>query len=140
MILYLDTSSLAKLYFEEEDSGPVQRQIKSSKLIFSSVIAYPEMCSALSKRKREGFLKISDYKKTLSIFEQDWEKISKIPVHLELAISAGHLSEKHFLRGMDAVHLASACLLRDELREDIYFLSSDKKQIQAASKENLIVP
>jgi len=40
---------------------------------------------------------------------------------------------------MDAVHLASACLLRDELKEDIHFLSSDKKQLQAASKENLVV-
>ncbi|OGR56655.1 MAG: hypothetical protein A3I11_00370 [Elusimicrobia bacterium RIFCSPLOWO2_02_FULL_39_32] len=139
MILYLDTSSLAKLYFEEEDSGLIQRHVRNSQIIFSSVITYPEFYSALSRRKREGALKTNDYKKTLSIFEQDWIKISKIPVTLELAASAGHLSDKHRLRGMDAVHLASACLLRDELKEDIHFLSSDKKQLQAASKENLVV-
>ncbi len=77
MILYLDTSSLAKLYFEEEDSGPVQRQIKSSKLIFSSVIAYPEMCSALSKRKREGFLKITDIKKPFPFLSRIGKKSLK---------------------------------------------------------------
>lgn len=139
MGLYIDTSSLAKLYFEEEDSNLIQKELTHTETVYSSVITYPEICSAFARRRKEGHFELRDYKKSVALFEEHWQKISKMPVTIEIALAAGHLSQKHSIKGMDSVHLATACLLRDELREDIRFLSSDLKQLQAASKEDLVV-
>ncbi|MBI3012528.1 MAG: type II toxin-antitoxin system VapC family toxin [Elusimicrobia bacterium] len=128
---------MAKLYFEEEGSDLVRESISGCEAVFSSVIAYPEMVSALARRKRDGHLRHNDFMKASSAFERDWEEISKVPVNLDLSFSAGQLSRRHFLRGMDAIHLASACFLAKKIKEGIGFLSADREQNQAAAREKL---
>jgi uncharacterized protein len=56
----------------------------------------------------------------------------------DLAHSAGDLAEKHLLRGFDAVHLASAVILREELTEPIRFLAFDDRLMTAAAAEGLV--
>ncbi len=56
MILYLDTSSLVKLYVEEEHSGIVRNWVADANALVSLVIAYPEALSAFSRRHRAGEL------------------------------------------------------------------------------------
>ncbi|MBE9540835.1 MAG: type II toxin-antitoxin system VapC family toxin, partial [Proteobacteria bacterium] len=53
MVIYLDTSSLVKLYVEEEDSSKVADLVRSSKVIATSLIAYAEARSAFARRYRE---------------------------------------------------------------------------------------
>lgn len=46
MILYLDTSSLIKLYVEEDGSSEIESLVEQATLVCTSVVAYPEARSA----------------------------------------------------------------------------------------------
>ena len=56
MILYLDTSSLLKLYVEESGTADVQAGAESAEVVATSVVAYPEGIAAVARRHREGAL------------------------------------------------------------------------------------
>ena len=51
MFLYLDTSSLVKLYVDEEDSGKVVEMVKASKVAATSIIAYTEARAAFARQE-----------------------------------------------------------------------------------------
>ena len=56
LILYLDTSSLIKLYIEENGSSEIESLVGQASLVCTSVVAYPEARSALARLCREGAL------------------------------------------------------------------------------------
>jgi hypothetical protein len=47
LILYLDTSSLVKLYVEGSGSAEVRRLVEQAEIVATSVVAYPEALDAL---------------------------------------------------------------------------------------------
>jgi uncharacterized protein with PIN domain len=49
MILYLDTSSLLKLYVEEPGTSEVQSRVELADVVATSVIAYPEAHAAVAR-------------------------------------------------------------------------------------------
>ena len=53
MIVYLDTSSLVKLYVEEDESSKVDALVKSSEITATSLVAYAEARAAFARRSRE---------------------------------------------------------------------------------------
>ena len=53
---------------------------------------------------------------------------------------AGDLSEKHSLRGFDAIHLASAVTLREKLASGVTFSCSDMRLQIASQREKLDQP
>lgn len=139
MLLYLDTSALAKLYLMEEGSGKIKDIVENAEIVFSSVIALPEMFSALTQSRRANRLTQSEYQSIVSAFKRDWNRIYQIPVSVSVAQSAGKFAVKHSIRGMDAIHIASACLIQSESKGKISFCSADKEQCAAARKENFLV-
>ncbi|MEK7870800.1 MAG: type II toxin-antitoxin system VapC family toxin, partial [Nitrospirota bacterium] len=54
LILYLDTSSIVKLYIEEAGSDAVRRWAGEAEVLATCRIAYPELISALNRRLRGG--------------------------------------------------------------------------------------
>ena len=48
MILYLDTSSLVRLYVDESGSADVRRLVEQAEIVAASVVAYPEARAALA--------------------------------------------------------------------------------------------
>ncbi|NOY44893.1 MAG: type II toxin-antitoxin system VapC family toxin [Deltaproteobacteria bacterium] len=56
MILYLDTSSLLKLYVEEAHSADVAAGVDEAEIVATSVVSYVECLSALARRCRGGDL------------------------------------------------------------------------------------
>lgn len=139
MLLYLDTSAFAKLFLLEEGSARIKGVIQNAEIVFSSVIALPEMFSALTRSRRANRLAQNQYHSIVFAFKKDWNRIYQIPVSASLAQSAGEFAAKHNIRGMDAIHIASACLIQKESRGKVGFCSSDKDQCSAALKENLLV-
>ena len=113
MILYLDTSSLVKLYVEETASADVEALVVSAEVTGTSLIAYAEARAAFARRFRENAFSSKDYNRLRSRFGSDWKNFLSIHVTREIVRMAGDLAEKHGLRGFDAVHLASAVTLRD---------------------------
>ena len=140
MVLYLDTSSLVKLYVEEQDSSKVEEWVKSSRVTATSLIAYAEARAAFARRFREKAFSSREYGRLISFFNQDWDNYLIVRVTKELVRLAGDSTEKHALRGFDAIHLSSAVTLLRELSAPIVFSTSDKKLQKASQLEGLTQP
>ena len=137
MILYLDTSSLVKLYVEETASADVEGLVGSAEVTGTSLIAYAEAKAAFARRFRENAFSSKDYDQLRSQFESDWKNFLSIHVNPEIVRMAGDLAEKHGLRGFDAVHLASAVTLREKLASPVTFSCYDIRLQNASQREKL---
>ena len=135
MIAYLDTSSLVKLYVEEEGSRLIRELVARAELVATSVVAYAEARAALARQRREGGLTAAGYDRAKNDFERDWPRYLTIEVNEAVYRSAGDLAEKHHLRGFDSLHLASyLSLYRDRARQ-IRFSAFNEALNRAARKE-----
>ena len=139
MIVYLDTSSLVKLYVEEEGSADVAAILKNSRTAATSIIAYAEARAAFARRFREGSVTKRAYKSLLLSFEKDWINYLQVKVSQDLIRLAGDLAEKHALRGFDAIHLSSAVSLM-KANVGVVFLCHDEKLQKASLREQLVQP
>lgn len=134
MILYLDTSSLVKLYVEESGTPETERLVDEALLVCTSVVAYAEARSALARLCREGALTSEEHAQVKVDLDQDWPRYLAIEVTREIWQAAGDLAEKYALRGFDSLHLASFLhLAQSDLGEPAQFSSFDDRLSRAAS-------
>jgi predicted nucleic acid-binding protein len=140
MVVYLDTSSLVKLYVEEEDSPSIAALVRSSRVTATSLIAYTEARAAFARRFRENAFTPDEYRHLISVFDKDWENYLIVRVTKELVRLAGNLTEKHGLRAFDAIHLSSAIILRAEISGPLIFSCSDRRLQKASKAEDLDQP
>ena len=115
MILFLDTSSLVKLYVVEPGSEAVRRSVEDATRIAASVLAYPEAHSAFARRHREGGLSRSGLRGARTSLERDWSRLVRVAVTEEIYRAAAALAERHALRALDSLQLASFLSLRRRL-------------------------
>ena len=115
MIVYFDTSSLVKLYVEEDESDSVKVLLDSASHAAISIVGYAEARAAFARRYREKSILEKDYHSLIGSFDNDWGNYLIIQVSHELVKLAGELIEKHELRGFDALHLASAIILNQNV-------------------------
>jgi predicted nucleic acid-binding protein len=135
LILYLDTSSLVKLYVAEAHSALVRGWAEEAEIIATCRVAYPETISALNRRFRIGDLTKGNYALLMKAFTGDWRHFAILDFD---EIEAGRLAETHGLRGFDAIHLSAAKLLRaSEGALPVAFSSFDEKLNNAAVAEKL---
>jgi uncharacterized protein len=133
VILYLETSSLVKLYVEEPGSADVRGLVDRAELVTASVVAYPEARAALARRRRERSLTLADHRRAKRALDADWPRVLALDVSNPLAKSAGDLAERHRLRGFDALHLASFLQIAQEFSgERVHFSSADTALQRAA--------
>lgn len=137
MVAYLDTSSLVKLYIEEEGSSEVESLVRAAAVNSTSIVAYAEARAAFARRSRENAFSTEEHDQIKQRFESDWECYFVRNLDYDLIKLAGDLAEKHALRGFDSIHLASAVSLRHNLFPSLQFSSSDRNLEEAARKENL---
>lgn len=133
MILYLDTSSLVKLYVEEAGSAEVRDLVERASVVATSVVAFAEARSAFARLAREETLADEQVARVRAAFISDWESFLKVRVLRRVYESAGRLAEEHALRGFDALHLASFLEIwsRDP-GEEIEFSAFDERLDAAA--------
>ena len=105
MTLYLDTSSLVKLYVTEAESESVRRLVDDADIVATAAIAYPEARAALARRRREGELPARAFSAAKRALDADWPRYLTVDVTGPLCREAGALAERHGLRGYDSVHL-----------------------------------
>jgi predicted nucleic acid-binding protein len=135
VILYLDTSSLVKLYVEEVHSDLVREWAEEAEAVATSRVAYPEALSAFARRWNEGSLSEEELELARESLEGDWQAFLLLPLNER---RAGGLVIEHLLRGFDAVHLAASRDLLDRfLDDDIVFSSFDNALLKAAHTEGL---
>lgn len=137
MVVYLDTSSLVKLYVKETESDDVERLIKHSEAVATSIVAYAEARAAFARRYIEKSFRPNQYKRLVTSFNKEWSNYLIVSATQDLVYRAGDLAEKYNLRGFDSIHLSSAVLLRDESKLPVVFSCADKK-LQKASRHEML--
>jgi uncharacterized protein len=137
VILYLDTSSLIKLYVPETESAAVKRLVDAAEVVATSRIAYAEARAAFARKRRERGVSPADYRTILQDFDHDWENYFLVDVSDALVKLGGLLAEKHALRGFDAIHLGSAMIMRRQGDQPVSFSCFDARLALAARREGL---
>jgi predicted nucleic acid-binding protein len=133
--LYLDTSSLVKLYVTEAGSEVVRQLVDDANVVVTSVVAYAETRAALARLRREGMLTASKLTSAKREFDVQWPTYLTLEATDSLCRAAGELAEKYSLRGFDSIHLASfAEVSRRAGVDDTRFSSFDDRLNQAAQK------
>jgi uncharacterized protein len=137
VILYLDTSSLVKLYVTESHSSMVRTWTDGAEVVATCRVAYPETISALNRRFKLGDLAKREYDVLVKAFSNEWPLFAVIDFD---EFAAGRLAEVYGLRGFDAVHLSAAGLLRSSGNApSVAFSSFDAKLNAAAAAEKFTV-
>lgn len=138
MILYLDTSSLVKLYLAEDDSLEVEELVGKADIVSTSVVALPEARGAFARLTCEGTITSEELTAIRAAFLADWGSLLKIRALERVCHRAGDLAEEHSLRGFDALHLASFVELLEQADEDgetVEFSAFDVRLNTAAEVE-----
>ena len=134
MNIFFDSSAFIKKFIQEQGSAEVDEYCQQASMLGLSIICLPEMMSALNRKVREGNLSIENYhnlKEQIAEDIKDIQIINLVPEVLEGSIT---LLENNMLRSLDALHLSCGIIWNSEL-----FISSDKRQIQAAENSGLQV-
>jgi uncharacterized protein len=137
MIVYLDTSAFVKLVIDEEGADLARRWFDKASLATSSVITFPEACSALARRaslKAAGGGPLDGW---LSELDARWARTARVRVDERVA---GRLAVEHGLRGMDAVHLGAAVAVRERAMARsstaiVTVAAFDRRLLEAAGRE-----
>lgn len=139
MIVYLDTSSLVKLYVEEIDSEKIKNFAHNAAAVSTSKIAYAEARAAFARKQKEEEFSLKVLRKIVEDLNRDWESYFVIEITDGLIRFAGDIAGRHLLRGFDSIHLASAVHLKNKIRADVHFSSYDTRLNQSAEKEGIII-
>ncbi len=129
MKIFLDTSSLVKLYHNESGSEELIRLLEEQNIeaIFLSDIAKLEFSSAVYKKVRTRELSENDASELVQCFESDCSKYSFINCNNEIIEAANQLLKAYGtkgLRSLDSIQLASALKVKTKIS---LALSADEK-------------
>jgi predicted nucleic acid-binding protein len=131
--LYLDTSSLVKLYVAEPGSDAVRKLVDAATVVVTSSIAYTETRAAMARRRRERTLRPAAFTSAKKTFDAEWPKYFVVDVTLALCRQAAEFAERFRLRAYDSVHLAAfADVAREAGVRDTRFSSFDHALNRAA--------
>ena len=137
MILYLGTSSLAKLYVEEKYSDRVRNWVKEAEIVATCRVAYTEMVSALELKVKQNDLPKSDYDHIMKRFAQDWLNLAIVDFDER---EAGGFVKKYGVNRFAAIHLSAAKLIKKEYHDtSVSFSSVDENLCNAAEAERFKV-
>ena len=134
MRVFFDSSAFAKRYVREAGTEAVLAWCDRATEICLSAIALAEIISALCRLQREGKLTPQQYRQIKSLLLADVEDIAISDVTATVIQHAFNCLESNVLRGMDAIHIASALALQVDV-----FVSADVRQCEAAAKAGLTV-
>ena len=144
-LLYLDTSALVKLYIEETGTERIAELVLSDSncSLSTSAITQVEFHSAIDRRRRRrgGDVGEDAAERAVERFNRRFKsEFFRYPLDDQTLDLACVLVSRHALRAYDAVHLA-ACLflLRLRSRDDLTFVSADRRLLTAARSEGLAV-
>jgi predicted nucleic acid-binding protein len=132
--LYLDSSSLIKLYVAEDASDEVRQDLSGSDTVATSSVSYAETRAAFARLRRNGKLTPPMHLAAKRDFDADWSSFAIIEPTTALCRAAGELAERYSLQGCDSIQLASCLQLARETAEtEVRFSSFDRQLNRAAT-------
>lgn len=139
MKIFLDTSTLVKLYHKEVDSGELEFYFSESKItgIYLSELSKAEFSSAFWKKYRTKELDKPSVVQIINLFQKDFAKYFFVPVSAAIIDAATLLLSKyceHGLRALDSIQLSTCVELRNNIQK---YFSSDKLLSELINQEGL---
>ena len=135
MTLYLDTSSLMKLFVDEPGGDEVRQHLSEAAAVATSLITYAEVRATLARLRRTGSVTAAGFRSVKREFDADWFKYMVVEPSLDLCRAAGELAERYHLRGCDSIQLASFLdVVRESTGSEVRFSSFDRELNRAASR------
>ena len=134
MLAFFDSSAFAKRYVQEVGSDDVLLWCEQASEIGLSGIALPEIISAFCRLLREKRISRKQYHALKVSLLEDVRDVALCDLSPAVMHHSILALEKNTLRGMDAIHIASALALRAEV-----FVSADQRQCKAAKLAGLRV-
>ena len=107
MIVYADTSALAKLLVSEPGAAEMRNVAASAEAIAAAAIAYVELRAAIAAAVRDRRIRPTRRDRVVAEIERLWGQVLVISIDEPLLRRAGDLAEAVGLRGDDAIHLAA---------------------------------
>ncbi len=132
MRIFLDSSSFAKRFVEEDGSEEVEALCAGASELGLAVLCVPELVSAFNRRRREGSLTQSQYGIVKRRLMEDILDAEIIHLTTQVIAESITILETTPVRTLDALHVACALVWEAEL-----FVSSDTRQLAAAEREGL---
>ncbi len=136
---YFDASALVKRYVRERGGAAVLRLLASATPA-TSRLSEVECASAIVRLAREGAFPTSERDRGLAAIERDFASYLIMEVSPAVTTRARQLLPRHRLRAGDAIQLASALILQEQLGEDVPFVVFDDRLSEAATLEGLNPP
>lgn len=133
---YFDTSTYLKLYVSESGSASARSYAQKKRIVSSAILAL-ECFSALSRKKKERELSARDFDTLRRQLKNDTAYMEIINVTDEVIEEAEAIVLKSTARPLDAIHIASAILFQNEIKIELPFFTSDRKQLEAALSQGL---
>jgi len=134
---YWDTSALVKQFIQEVGTDDALALRADAPPHATATIAYTETFSAFRRRVREAALKELQYHEVVRRFVQEWPAYVRINLDDSILARSKTLLERYPLRTLDAIHLASALELQEQLNEPSVLISADAQLLRAAMAEQL---
>jgi hypothetical protein len=111
VIVYFDTSALVANYVVDDCTPDANRARSEASAVATSVLAYAETLGAFAALLRAHALTRAQRTKVESRFLTDWSDFHRVRLEQRLLPDVRRILHRHALKGADAVHLASACIV-----------------------------
>lgn len=128
MIVYLDTSCLVALAFQESGFKLISQKLKLANDVFSHHLLEAEFL-ATARREQIG----------LDLFTDLLAGVRLIYPEQSFAMELKTIFSHDYLRGPDAMHLATAMWLAGGQNKEVHFLTRDEKQAAIGRKLGFVV-
>ena len=141
--VYFDTSALVKRYIAEVGSDWIRALFDvQTPIVFTSRLTVIEGVCTFARRQREGMLSPRDHRQLLTIFDYDFaHRYNILDVETMVIDTARQMANRHPLRAYDAVQLATAWSLNQDLVSNgeapLTFICADDRLLGVAQAEGL---
>ncbi len=140
MLCYFDTSALLKRYVEEKGSHLVQELFENKELIaVTSSITLVEGTHVICRKCTEEKISPKIRQKLLRDFLRDMNEIRVVIYSPDVIKKAQSIIKAHGTKTLDAIHIASALILKQPGGAQIHFASSDYQQNKVAKQAHLLI-
>jgi uncharacterized protein len=134
VIVYFDTSAFVPLLVTEPGT-PLARELwDSADEVVSTRLLYVEAAAAFARARRMGRITDRNQRAALDSLDDLWRDFRVIEVDETMTRRAADLTDRHALRGYDAVHCASAERID---APDLVVASGDKDVLTACAELGL---
>lgn len=133
VVYYLDSSAWVKRYFAEAGSTWVHALFSREITLSTTILGYIEVAATLARRARLG----SSLPALQHQLMTEWNDMLQMEITSNIYDQALRLAWDQKLRGADAIHLAAARQLRDQVsRRSLEFVlvTADDELIEAAEE------